>query len=375
MNVIRTAILELNIKSAIGNLLQSLKLLSARSEGILTVPNMVDRTIIITDLTEAAVVASIRSKDEQKSAPVRGVSFTASASAISQNDVMNIQKQGQGTGHSAPGARTPHLPNPFNYYMDNDWSSDADNSNGDNAPASTNRSGMKATSQSSNPVTVKTISTDADFATRISQCTIGTSGTSSLRRDNSTERASIDLAILVHRKRSSRDVNGGKPRRWSSSPKRRWSCRHAVENISTRPDTGNPSSSFLPSLIHKFTHGASIKLAATATRKSGVLDVQSGVRDALFSVRSILQSYFSGVVTGDSKNELRMLVLIRAEEKPTMLGVIIIASRQDDTTSRIWIRKSASESSRITNEEFDCFCSALYGYLIEVSQVVRPHYN
>lgn len=135
----------------------------------------------------------------------------------------------------------------------------------------------------------------------------------------------------------------------------------------------------------RFFHNASVvrlqkpKAASMAsrtrptTRKAGVFECPCAPRTALLDIRAVLEDEYFAVMTGEAVHMLGVQVPVNSSHGSTIYN-IVITGEDRQFGCRLLLRRNVTDLWRITNDDFDHFCSGLFHRLLLVRQVVRPYY-
>lgn len=200
----------------------------------------------------------------------------------------------------------------------------------------------------------------------------------------------------------SRISSGGNGRRWNLKSPRRLasSSRQQRKNSKNANTSASLSSTYQQVSSHDTTttdannHGTNsaigngarqnmwqkvtaTMIATSKTRKAGIFNVYASSMSTFSVLHDTFKRDYSGVVTSRKQNELRMLVQMSKSGKVVPVCVCcVVEDRDRDGYSRLWIRRVAGESNvKVTNEEFDWFCSEFHDRLQKVVEVSRPFYS
>lgn len=155
-----------------------------------------------------------------------------------------------------------------------------------------------------------------------------------------------------------------------STPTRKWTIRTPRQTKSKKSSSSSSSSPQpIPQNIwQKVT-------SAVATRKAGVFNVRASAPCTLAVLHDTMHEYYDGCLVNRRHNEIKCLVQMPRSGSKVQVLVLAVVEQRDDFT-RLWIRKVQGEGSvKVSNDEFDWFCSELNDRLEKVIELSRPFYT
>lgn len=115
---------------------------------------------------------------------------------------------------------------------------------------------------------------------------------------------------------------------------------------------------------------ARTRLQTHGTRKPGIFDSPHSAKVTAEDLKLILNTDLQAEITTDKPTEIRARVPVTINHVPSLYN-FVIALEDGDDTCKVSIRRSFADSFRLSNEDFDWFCTDFVNRFRQLRQIAQ----